>query len=252
MPACYYSRRGGKAFRGRCPSLWPQWAGWGLGTFHENRMEGTRRPGLFPGETGCRGRSPAALVAHPAGVRPVLVASVTRRAPLSSHQRPGERLGAQGPGGARAAPGWSRHMGALLPGRLWHLPSVEHMSPIDTYTSQKGPAHTHRHDKHRRQVLRAKMSHPSICMTPKGSLREEGVTSKGRASRPGACVRGVVWATQVSSGGLRACRNMLVCVRVHVCACMPVYMHRECFCTRVCVFVPVCVCVCVYAHVQAH
>lgn len=143
-------------------------------------------------------------------------------------------------------------MGALLPGRLWHLPSVEHMSPIDTYTSQKGPAHTHRHDKHRRQVLRAKMSHPSICMTPKGSLREEGVTSQGRASRPGACVRGVVWATQVSSGGLRACRNMLVCVRVHVCACMPVYMHHECFCTRVCVFVPVCVCVRAYMCTCKH
>lgn len=70
------------------------------------------------------------------------------------------------------------------------------------------------------------------------------MTSKGRASRPGACIRDVVWAAQVGSGGLRACGNMFVCMCVHTCVCVCkstcikyVYAH-----VCVCVFVPVCVC----------
>lgn len=190
MPADYYSSRGGKAIRGWCPSLWPQWAGWGPGIFQEKRTEGTCRPGLSPGETGCRGRCLAALVAPRVGVRPVLVASVTRCAPQSSHERPGERHGARGPGGVRGAPGWSRHTGALLPGPLRHLPSVEHMSPTDT--SQKGPAHTHRHNKHTRQFLRAELSHPSVCVTPRvpagGRCDFKGQRLAARCVHQGHCV----------------------------------------------------------------
>ena len=65
------------------------------------------------------------------------------------------------------------------------------MSPVDTYISQKGPAHTHRHKKHMRQFL-SELSHPSIRMTPKESLQEEGVTSKGRASQLGVRIRDAV------------------------------------------------------------